>query len=320
MQLRITTSLLLCMLCTGACANEKRVSDRDWRTFSNTYSHVLSVLLPKRAVSTDGSEMLSRDKISVEQARYTTTLSTLHPSTYPVHVVMEKGTGRVYIVGNKVVQGRIKSCEPQPFPTLSTDEALRTARTYLRRLNLELPSDAHLHRITYSQHRAYWCVVWSKREKGYEYFDPQGGEDSESIGVSFHEEYGFERYWYGMYLPSPTNLTVKIDAEEAARMAAPYAPKILKVPFYRAWHPGAFKIAGVKSAKLKIVAPNWLADPSRAIVLRDYKSPDGLPKYTRLAWVVTFETADADIKENRGGEIYVYVDAATGEILGGSFT
>ncbi len=72
-------------------------------------------------------------------------------------------------------------------------------------------------------------------------------------------------------------------------------------------------------AELLIAAPNWLLDPKRAVWLRDKP-----PEETRLCWVVTFTSVYTG-KEDPGTMavppmFIVYIDAATGEIVGANFT
>ena len=78
-------------------------------------------------------------------------------------------------------------------------------------------------------------------------------------------------------------------------------------------------MSGLHKAELLIAAPNWLLDPKRAVWLRDKP-----PEETRLCWVVTFTSVYTG-KEEPGTMLappmfIVYIDAATGEIVGANFT
>ncbi|MBT7067125.1 MAG: PepSY domain-containing protein [Verrucomicrobia bacterium] len=299
----------------------EEIPERDWVAISNIYYRALAVVRQEVGQPVAVPSDLTRDMISVEQARYTTTLNTVFPSSLPIHIVMETGSGRIYTIGNKVVERLTEDCEPHPAPTLSVDKAMEKARSYLSRLKLDVPPGARLRRVTYSRHSGSWSVVWERRTAGYAYFGPEAGRHGETVGLRFYERHGLGAYWSTMYLPSPSNVTVKIAAEGAARLAVSYAGRIMETPFYKMNYGPGFTIVELGRPELQIVAPNWLADSSRAVFLRDTSRPEGLPRYTRLAWIVTFKTSDVDMTTKRAGpDVYVYVDAATGEVLGGSFS
>jgi hypothetical protein len=74
----------------------------------------------------------------------------------------------------------------------------------------------------------------------------------------------------------------------------------------------------MESAELRISVPNWLLDPARAVWIREKP-----PEETRLCWVVRFRTTDTVDRRSMKltpVEILIYIDAATGEVVGANFT
>ena len=110
-----------------------------------------------------------------------------------------------------------------------------------------------------------------------------------------------------------------VSKEAAIAKASKAVPLIQRSPYYLQCRLPGFVASGVHKAELLIAAPNWLLDPKRAIWLRDK-----LPDETRLCWVVTFTSVYA--KKTDPDEMLipplflVYIDAATGEVVGANFT
>jgi hypothetical protein len=129
-----------------------------------------------------------------------------------------------------------------------------------------------------------------------------------------------------VFTPAPKSLEVSVTREDAVRKAMEAVPKVMETPFYQQTRADGFVADKVKSCELKVAIPNWLLDPKRAEWITEK-----LPEETRLCWVVRISTVDAKAadrpkrKDGKVGElmrpdILVYIDAASGEIVGAYFT
>ncbi len=110
-----------------------------------------------------------------------------------------------------------------------------------------------------------------------------------------------------------------VTQDAAITKASKVVPLIQRSPYYLQCRLPGFVVSGVLKAELLVAAPNWLLDPKRAIWLRDKP-----PEETRLCWVVAFTSVYTGKTEP--GELLVppvflvYIDAATGEVVGANFT
>ncbi|MFA7054438.1 MAG: hypothetical protein WC328_15605 [Kiritimatiellia bacterium] len=117
----------------------------------------------------------------------------------------------------------------------------------------------------------------------------------------------------------PKREDVVVTQDAAITKASIVVPLIQRSPYYLQCRLPGFVVSGVLTAELLVAAPNWLLDPKRAVWLRDRP-----PEETRLCWVVTFTSVYTGKAEP--GELLVpplflvYIDAATGEIVGANFT
>jgi hypothetical protein len=228
-------------------------------------------------------------------------------------------TAAIYQMANHQLSRYVTTNNVQKVPKLSVSEALDRAKFYLKELEVELPTNAILKVVSFGgDYLGQWEVRWRPATGGFTYDDLLSCEE-QSMVVLFHEEYGFCGYACALDFPAPTSTVVRVTQEEAIVKASKVAPLVMKTPFYRMCRERGFVVSGVKNTELKIVAPNWLLDPARAIWIR--KTP---PEETRLCWIVTFETKDTI--ERKGGmrltdvDIYIHIDAATGEVVGANFT
>ena len=233
------------------------------------------------------------------------------------------GASQMSLFANTRLSKYIQTNETQRIPSLSTEQAYAQALRYLDMLGVSLDKRAVLSKLSFGdkewEREFMWIVHWEASDGGYRYDDFLENIYSPCIGVSFSEKYGLVYFGNDPFPPPPKTTEVRIQREDAIFKAEKAVPLVMLTPYYRQCRLPGFKVSGVKSAELRIACPNWLLDPSRAIWIWD--SP---PKETRLCWIVRFTTVDT-VKREEGmkpvpPDILIYIDAATGEIVGANFT
>lgn len=214
----------------------------------------------------------------------------------------------------------------QLWPQLSSEQALERAQEYLGQFRLNDDPNVRLKVLSfnYGSSNSCWEVRWQRCWNGYLLDDFTGLP--ETIYVIFHEKLGIQAIGTTLNSPPPQSFEVNIAREDAVVKASVLTNNVTRTPYYRMARAGGFKAAGLKSCELKIVKPNWLLDPKRAIWIREKPAEE-----TRLCWVVVFSTADT-VPETRGKttegnllkpippDIIIYLDAATGECVGANFS
>ncbi|MDD2598161.1 MAG: hypothetical protein PHO37_02890 [Kiritimatiellae bacterium] len=209
--------------------------------------------------------------------------------------------------------------DPMKIPGLSITEAIDKAMFYINKLDVDLPKEMSLKKVQFDKDYPHcWEVRWGPSYGGYDYDDFVAPYE-QSIMVVFHETIGFCIYACGNDFPAPISTVTKVSKEDAVRRAEKAAPMVMKTPYYKMARVPGFKVSGLDKAELLIAAPNWLLDPSRAQWIRQE-----VPEESRLCWVITLLTVDT-VKREDGmlpipPKIVVYIDAATGEIVGANFT
>lgn len=198
-------------------------------------------------------------------------------------------------------------------PTRNKEEMIKEAEGYLRILCGAIPDDAIFINAEYNvgqwrdakhSYEGKWLIDWGRRTSGYRYrFD--------GIRVVVHEKYGLSGYGYNFYSDPPASLVVNITKEKAIEIAKPFAKKMAKLFGY--------KSGEVLDAELQITNPNYFegqfVEGFRRIGVKDYsKYPQS---YTRLAWIVSFSWGYDKVFTKNYEPAHVWVDAETGEILGG---
>ena len=239
---------------------------------------------------------------------------------------MTADTNQLLSFSNKVLSRYIRTNDTQTVPTLSLEQAYIRAIRYLDIFGVKIDNRATVEEMSWGSETQYtwgitsiWRVVWVPTDGGYRYDEFVKDFYNPCIGVSFSEKYGFVSFSQAPFSPPPKTTEVRIQREAAIFKAERAVPLVMLTPYYQQCRLPGFKVSGVKSAELRIACPNWLLDPARAIWIWD--SP---PKETRLCWIVRFTTVDT-IKREEGmkpapPDILIYVDAATGEIVGANFT
>lgn len=229
-------------------------------------------------------------------------------------------TERLTKIYNGMLDEYMKTNSVQSIPTLSINEAVRKAKQYLDILGIEIKPHMSLYGAQFNaapDQTNCWLVAWEPSINGFPidvFLSGQG------VSVQFHENLGLIMAQTRDVWPLPKFTEVKISRESAILTAEKAAPLVMQTPYYRQCRLPGFKVKGVKSARLLISPPNWLLDPQRAIWIFDKP-----PEETRLCWVVTFETVDTVPARPRNfkpmpPDIRIYIDAATGEIVGANFT
>ena len=233
------------------------------------------------------------------------------------------GNSQITAFLNKTLYQYIKTNETQNVPVLSVQKAYLQARQYLDLLEVQLDKRAVLSKVSFDDDgwgcTSVWRVVWGVSDGGYRHDDFLKDIYHPCTRVCFSEKYGLVSFSQSPFPPPPKTTEVRIPREAAIFKAEKAVPLVMLTSYYRQCRLPGFKVSGVKSAELRIAYPNWLLDPARAIWLWD--SP---PEETRLCWIVRFTTVDT-VEREKGikllpPDILIYVDAATGEIVGANFT
>jgi hypothetical protein len=214
---------------------------------------------------------------------------------------------------------RIGIKEADTIPSLSIAEAAERAKQYLDILGIALPANHVLYSARFNSDQGMsplsWALTWGPSDSTCRY-----DESPVSCAVGFHEKLGLLYARSMRSISRPSSEEVKITREQAIFKAEKAAPIVMQTPFYRQCRLPGFNVKGVRSAELLISRPNWLLDPERAIWAREPPTEE-----TRLCWVVVFETVDTVRERPRSfkpipPDIRIYIDAATGEIVGANFT
>lgn len=202
------------------------------------------------------------------------------------------------------------------------EEALLKCEAVVRAVWNRFPKDPYLaprYPIYRSEGdmRGKWRVEWNETLNGYRY-------QAQGYGVSLHERFGLiDCGWGNTSDPCPTD--VKITRMDAIKRARSLLDKAYPHLTWDSEHEG---IAGLRSAhldsrpdmpngSLMIVKP-VLGWERYGAVADKYATSK---RATRLAYIVEFEPKEGRVPPGGSGSVLrvirVYVDAATGEIIGG---
>jgi len=203
--------------------------------------------------------------------------------------------------------------KPLYKPLITEKEATEKAIEYLKKIGIkEGDYNLKLVKSKFYEKEGEWSFFWERYYKQYKYYQDR-------VDLSFGETYGIIAYGNHCLSKIPPTIEVKISEQKAKEIAAQYANdlimsnkvdissgKTFKNRFY------GYKIGGVFSARLSIVTPNYLLSD------KSTWGTDKLSLDTRLAWIISFEVNSKRMPVP--GEIFLLIDANTGERLGGSFT
>ena len=307
-----------------ACASEKSAWEQDaWPVVTNLYQIYVSKL-----VSTNCpfySEYLQPFRCGGAPGRYKVR------SDYEGETVTAEGqltlsfnrrTLTPYRIYNKKLIDHVNTNAVQKVPTLTMTDAVREARRYLDLIGISLSTNMVLKGCLFdgSYYKYSWTIAWEPTVGGYTY-DTVMEPYVQFVSVVFNERYGFLRFYMQDYWPPPKSTDVRISREEALAKAERAAPLVFKTPMFLARNGHSdYKVRTLEEIALRVYPPNWALDPKRAVWTRDRP-----PAETRLCWMVHFVTVDVRTgKTGQHGDnpqyVWIYVDAATGEIVGANFT
>ena len=158
-----------------------------------------------------------------------------------------------------------------------------------------------------------WRIGWSRVYKGFLF-------ESGGVLMCISDEHGLRFFSIGCWAPYPPTTEVRIWEGKAIELARKTALSVWQADddFFKIGY-SDMKLGDVALAYLLIVHPNHIFDEGHDML--DFSDVDDEP---RLAWNITFYVRPKDdpstsIRYYMGRTITVYVDAATGEILGGGF-
>jgi hypothetical protein len=295
------------------------IKEPTYEAISNYYARVSSRLISKDGLfRVDGTVPLRAEMIERGREAFSMRADILRTSENSrLNLIISGKSAEIFLLSDRHLNRHIETNATQRVPTLTVGQAVERAKRYLVDLEVVLPTNAVLKRVLFnSDFKSVWEVRWAVQAGGFAY--DEFLRDDPTVVVLFHEEHGFCVYGNDVFFPLPKSTAVKISQEDAILKASKVAPLVMQTRFYRDARASGFKVTGVESAELKIAAPNWLLNPARAIWIREKP-----PEETRLCWVVRFKTTDT---VDRGKmklspvDILIYIDAATGEVVGANFT
>lgn len=198
-----------------------------------------------------------------------------------------------------------------------TEEALlRRARQLMERyvpreLAAQLGAPEIQRGEPYARCSEFWAINWERQVGGY-------GLPNDSCGVALLPDGQFRAIDWGCPSVPPPTLEVTVPRERAAELGRQGALRIMD-RFRRRFHD--HQLQELLGAELRIVNPNlchaWESEDEGQFAHR-------VSREARLAWVVKFSSRDCrddpDSFRNPDKELYVWIDAVTGDLLGGDFT
>ena len=287
---------------------------------SNFYSQVVSSLAPSNVPFAG----IYEQPLTLERWKYDEKTFGYYPSVVFVYAqfnfqVAKEPEPKLISLWNYRLRCFIDTNELQRVPAWTPQEAVDRAKDILRVIDITAVAGMTVKETSFGRNTdPVWYIYWERRHQGIPY-DSFLDREAQRIEVSISERHGFVGY-YGRYdFPVPKRMDVLVRQEDAITKASKAVLLIQRTPYYRQCRLPGFVVSGVQSAELLVAAPNWLLDPKRAIWLRD-KPPDE----TRLCWVITFTSVYTGKTEPNAIPLapafLVYIDAATGEIVGANFT
>lgn len=313
------TVFMCIILCFHICSIAGELPDTSFDAVSNYYDRVVAKLVsPQSPCAAAFSVPINRQMIEMEEQ--SPRLSPIINVQAPLHLIVERDSGVVRQAWNHALDRALaKSLAGPSAPKLQITEVLSMAMTYIKLVGTRIPSNCVLKEISFDRNYPHcWEVRWEPEYGGFTY-DDFDSTLVQSIGVVFYEDYGFAGYGCDLNLPPPKNVLVKLSRAEGVLKAEKAAMILMKSPVFLTRRSEGFVVSGVLNAELKISAPNWLLDPSRAVWHRD-----AAPAETRLCWRIKLETRDASKRQDAllpvRPVVVIYVDAATGEVVGAGFT
>ncbi len=202
-------------------------------------------------------------------------------------------------------------------PTWSEEKAKRVAQDSVAALLGKFPENVTFKKAAYEHSHepapnkfkvGEWRVVYNRVDKAGHAFQ------IDCVAVSVSEQYGPLSIGVNLqseYIEPQGKL---LSQEEAIGKSLPFAQRMADSPMGRGWF-RSHALTGEKTAEMLIVNPN------RFLSAKSDTEAFQRSRVARLAWEVKWEVAYVGPKQaavaKPKGEIVVWIDAATGEYLGG---
>ena len=254
----------------------------------------------------------------------------------PVHMGIDCSSGLIRIISNGLPLLRGNDSEPT-VPTWTREEAENKAREILTKAVGRLPWDLRLFTVEFRSTSRRWEVCWRRAKNGIPWLD-------DGIQVSMYEKGGLISFGIHCYSQDfePDTGKVRITEKQAIEIATASAGQIVRKFGHRGeWFDG-YMIAGLwqfppgqkdafgnpsRACGLLVVNPNYILDDKRSLWRKECAQETWGPgegTECRLAYVVMFKASYKD--EMAGADFFqepvpvnVYIDAESGEVLGGCF-
>lgn len=213
--------------------------------------------------------------------------------------------GKILFCINHVILENNKNLDKgDSKPKKTKEEIIKQAEEYVKILIGEMPKDTGSVTANYINPtcKVEWHVFWDRREGEYKYC-------SDSFGVTIDEDYGLSSFGYNFFSDYIPPKQIDISKEKAIEIGKKNINKIMHSPNADGRF-NSYKTGEVKSAKLWIVNPNYFH------IKGEYSFTN--KPYARLAWAVDFACVNKKTdKEDGFKKVSIWIDAETGEILGG---
>ena len=247
--------------------------------------------------------------------------------TGAVDMKLDLQTGHLLKIFNSLILNKIygDNSLKDPYegkPKMDKEQVVEKVEKYIRIIEGEQKYKTKLIEVIFSKQgnlRGNWILRWKRYHDKYMYYEDR-------IELDLNETYGIVTYANHCISDIPSTVEVKIFEEEAHEKAIEFANNLIssKKIFsgagvsFKKWFRD-FIIGSVISSELLIVNPNYLLTDKST-----YMASNRIRK-ANLAWAVTVEAKYIGKTGPKGEtlgnkKILVWIDAATGEILGGDFT
>lgn len=233
-------------------------------------------------------------------------------------IVRVSKTGQLLLAGASVIAD--PKAPIRPVPQWSIAAAIENASSWLKRFGWAVPTDFQVGKAEYDL-GGNWQILWHHVYGVIPELQRQG-TPADTITVMMEEDGSGLRFIRDIRGPQPATTTSKITRTEGVILAAKALPSVMATGIYKSWMPPGMSPLSFHSAELCVVRPNWLLDPKRYSL----NGPKGPPE-RRLCWQVTFELSRREKSGEKNGkpvyslagqgQVFVDVDAVTGEVVGG---
>lgn len=231
-------------------------------------------------------------------------------------IIQVSKTGHVISAGAHVFHSGTPNVRTVPMWDMAT--AIERAEKALKSYGWEVSADMQLNCVHYSINGS-WEIIWNRTFGGV----PEVKNDApiDQVCVLIEEDGSGIRFIRWRRGAEPPGTTPKLSQTEAIVLAAKAVPQIMATDIYRSWMPKNLAPTELKNIDLCVSVPNWILNPKMTL------SIDKTMKDRRLCWRATFLLYRRDtVGEQKGrpvyqatqGLVHVYVDAISGEIVGGN--